>query len=479
MERRAPWPVRWLAEIVVLLLLASGVAIVAFHLDDRLFGGPNPVTHPAAVPPPEGLRLPAEAAAAPVSSPEREVAADPAKVAAAIGALVRRKGVLGRHVGVLVTQLGSGRPLFRAGSPLITPASTTKLLTTTAALESLGPMARFRTSARYEPAGHRLVLVGGGDPFLASSPRAAGTSYPPRADVTTLARTAAQALRAKGVHRVRVAFDDSLFSGPAVNPAWPASYIPDDVVPPISALWVDEGHVPGGEAFVSDPAAEAGRVFAAALRRAGVAVGPAVVRAKATPDATEVASVESPPLGEIVERTLEVSDNQAAEVLARHVGLAQKQQGSFAAATVAVLDTLRKLGVDVTGDRLYDGSGLSRLDRLTTDSEAQVVRLSTTAEHPELRPVMTGLPVAGFTGSLTYRFAQGPQEAKGRVRAKTGTLTGVHGLAGIADDVSGARMVFVIVADRVRLLKNFEAQTLVDRIAGALGACRCGVGSSP
>ena len=108
-----------------------------------------------------------------------------------------------------------------------------------------------------------------------------------------------------------------------------------------------------------------------------------------------------------------------------------------------------------------------------------MVRLAASAEHPELRSVLTGLPVAGFTGSLTYRFDKGPAEAKGRVRAKTGTLTGVHGLAGVADDASGARMVFVLVADRVRLLKNLEAQTLIDRVAGALGACRCGVGSTP
>ena len=106
--------------------------------------------------------------------------------------------------------------------------------------------------------------------------------------------------------------------------------------------------------------------------------------------------------------------------------------------------------MNVTGDRLYDGSGLSRLDRLTTDSLRHRWSGSPrVAEHPELRPVMTGLPVAGFTGSLTYRFDKGPPEAKGRVRAKTGTLTGVHGLAGIADDATGARMVFVVVADRV------------------------------
>jgi D-alanyl-D-alanine carboxypeptidase/D-alanyl-D-alanine-endopeptidase (penicillin-binding protein 4) len=96
-----------------------------------------------------------------------------------------------------------------------------------------------------------------------------------------------------------------------------------------------------------------------------------------------------------------------------------------------------------------------------------------------LRQVLTGLPVSGFTGSLAYRFDTGPADARGRVRAKTGTLTGVHGLAGVVDDVSDGRMSFVVVADQVKPRKELAAQTLVDRIAGALGACTCGVGSSP
>jgi D-alanyl-D-alanine carboxypeptidase/D-alanyl-D-alanine-endopeptidase (penicillin-binding protein 4) len=479
-ERRAHWAWRWLAEIVVLALLAFGVVAARFDLGERWFGwGPDPATEPAAVAPPEGLRLPQEAAAGPVSTPPAVRRADPAKVAAAVRPLLARRGVLGRHVGVLVTELSSGSALFRSGATSITPASTTKLLTSTAALESLGPMARFRTTARWDASHRRLVLVGGGDPFLASSPGEARTAYPHKADVVTLAQAAARRLRSQHVRRVSLAYDDSYFTGPAVNPAWPATYIPEGVVPPISALWVDEGHAPGSEGFVADPAAEATRVFGVALRRAGVKVRPKTVRAGAGPDAVEVASVSSAPLGQLVERTLEVSDNQAAEVLARHVGLAEKQEGSFAAGTSAVLGVLRGLGVDVAGDRLYDGSGLSRRDRLDTGTLAAVVRLATSHQHPELRSVMTGLPVAGFTGSLAYRFDKGPVEARGRVRAKTGTLTGVHGLAGLADDATGARMVFVVVADRVRLPKNLEAQTLIDRIAGALGACRCGVGSQP
>ena len=256
-----------------------------------------------------------------------------------------RKRVLGRHVGVLVTDLRTGRQLFRSGAPTVTPASTTKLLTSTAALSTLGPMARFRTTVRYLPASHRLVLVGGGDPFLASSPKQAAANYPDRADVVTLAQRAVAKLRAMKVARVRLGFDDSAFSGPAVNPHWPASYIPEEVVPPISALWVDEGQDADGYGFVPDPATRAAQVFRSALISAGLRVAPQVSRVTTPAEATEVASVSSAPLGEIVQRTLAVSDNQAAEVLARHVGLAERQEGSFEAGAAAVLEVLRGLGV--------------------------------------------------------------------------------------------------------------------------------------
>ncbi len=398
-------------------------------------------------------------------------------MAAAVQPLLRRK-VLGPHVGVQVSDLATGRSLFRSGAAAVTPASTTKLLSGLAALEALGPMARLRTTVSYLPGRREVVLVGGGDPFLASSPKAARAAYPGRADVVTLARAVARDLLARDVRRVRLGYDDSYFSGPAVNPQWPSTYVPEGVVPPITALWVDQGRDPDGSGYVADPSSRAAEVFADALRSSGVQVRPAVRRVPTPPSGTQVAAVSSAPLGEIVERTLAVSDNQAAEVLARHVGLAERQEGSFAAGSAAVLEVLGRLGVRVGGSRLYDGSGLSRENLVTTRALVDTIRVAASADHPQLRHVVTGLPVAGFTGSLTYRFDKGPDAARGRVRAKTGTLTGVHGLAGIAEDESGARMAFAIVADRVRLPKNLEAQTLIDRIAGALGACTCGVGSA-
>ncbi len=479
MGEKRHWSLRFAAEIVVVVLLATALVSYRFDLGERWFGwrAADPATEPAAVLPPVGLRLPAPRAVPAVSLPGPAIGVDSSRVAATVRPMLRRD-VLGKHFGVLVTDLATGEPVYREGASSVVPASTTKLVTSTAALATLGPMVRFRTTVRWIPRTHRLVLVGGGDPFLASSRKVAGGAYPDRASVTNLAGLAARKLRAMKVTKVRLGFDDSYFTGPSVNPAWPDTYIPEAVVSPISALWVDEGHAPDRSTFVTDPAAEAARVFGAALRAKGLDVRGQAARVKVPEAAADVAAVSSAPLGEIVERTLEASDNQAAEVLARHVGLAERQEGSFRAGAAAVLDVVGRLGVPTEGARLYDGSGLSRKNRFDPRTLAAVVSLSVSKDHPELRQVFTGLPVAGFTGSLRHRFDTGPKKARGRVRAKTGTLTGVHGLAGVADDVDGGRMAFVLVADQVGALKDLEAQVLIDRIAGALGACRCGVGSA-
>ncbi|WP_457109005.1 D-alanyl-D-alanine carboxypeptidase/D-alanyl-D-alanine endopeptidase [Marmoricola sp. URHA0025 HA25] len=462
----------WVPEAVVVLLVASAVANLAFHLDSRWFGlDPADARHqPAAVLPPEGLDLVAGSPAPPVATGSPGGKLDEAAVRQALAAYVADAS-LGAHVDVAVGDLTGGGTVFTSGAGAVTPASTTKLLTATAALEKLGPMTRFTTVVRQE--GNRVVLVGGGDPFLASTRTAAKGLYPARATLDDLAAGTAAVLGKQGLARVRLSYDDSLFTGPAVNPAWPPSYLPDDVVPPITALWADEGKGPDGR-YVADPSAAAAAEFARALAAHGVAVRGVPLRAVSTGSDTEIASVESAPLGEIVERTLAVSDNNAAEVLAHHVGIAVQKDGSFAGGVSGVLQVLDGLGVDTTGASLYDGSGLSRRDRLSPETLLDVLRVAASDEHPELRAVLTGLPVAGFTGSLQWRFDDAPAAARGRVRAKTGTLTGVSGLAGFVTDLDGNRMAFVAIADRISPPQTLAARHALDLIAGALAACHCG-----
>lgn len=471
----------WLPTLLVLAIVAAAFASYRLDLGPRYLPwlSVDPQSEPAAIAPPPGVELPEWTDPEPVAGvvpPARRGHVDQAAVAAALAPGLRDED-LGRHVVAAVGDLDGDGPTWTYGEGAVIPASTTKLLTGAAALEALGTDTRFTTRVVAGATTRDVVLVGGGDPYLAGKPLTpdeAASTYPQRADVVTLARETAAALGDRA--RVRVQYDDSLFSGPSDNPRWRADYVPDDIVSPITALWVDRGASPTGYGYVDDPSAAAAQAFVEALRQAGVRVRGNPSPATAAPDAAELASVASAPVADIVERVLEVSDNEAAEVLARHVGLAVDGVGSFEAGSAAVLATLRTLGVDTGTDVIHDGSGLSRLNRVSAATLLQVVQAAAAPEHPALRPVLTGLPVAGFTGSLAYRFDTGSAQAPGRVRAKTGTLSRVHSLAGVTTDREGTPMAFVVAVDRAGEDDKLDAQQAVDRLAGDLAACRCTAG---
>ncbi|MFA6298619.1 MAG: D-alanyl-D-alanine carboxypeptidase/D-alanyl-D-alanine-endopeptidase [Nocardioides sp.] len=472
---------RTIGILLALALIVGGVASWHYGLVDRWLDRdqPSPGADPVTVAAPDGLDLP------PVTSPPQVAAA---VRSGALSAAAVRKALapyladpdLGRHVLAAVAPLTGGRPLVEEGSGTAVPASTTKLVTTTAALLALGPERTFETQVlRAGP--RRVVLVGGGDPFLeAAQPDEGadtddtddGPPYPPRADVADLAAQTAKKLKARGVRQVRVEYDAGLFTGPSASPQWEPDYVPDGVVSPVTALWVDQGRSPTGFGRVADPALTAATAFATALAAAGVKVTGAPTPGTAPESADQVASVSSAPLGEIVEQVLQVSDNEASEVLLRHVGIAAGGEASFAGGRRGVVRTLKAAGVDLTGATLYDGSGLSRRNSMTPGVLLDVLRLATT--RPELGSVVSGLPVAGFTGSLALRFEDAPAEGRGRVRAKTGTLTGVSSLAGVVTDLDGNPMLFVLMSDRVALVDTLDARDALDSAAAALGACHCG-----
>ncbi len=174
-----------------------------------------------------------------------------------------------------------------------------------------------------------------------------------------------------------------------------------------------------------------------------------------------------------MQHIIEVSDNEGAEVLLRQVAIAAGKPGSATAGVAAMTATLTELGVDLSRATVYDGSGLSRQDRLPIGVLVDVLQLAADPEHPELRTVVSTLPVAGFTGSLAVRFTVSAPDGLGQVRAKTGTLTGVHGLAGLVMTRSGVPLVFAAIADRVRLPRTLDARDQLDKIAARLATCGC------
>ena len=282
----------------------------------------------------------------------------------------------------------------------------------------------------------RVVLVGGGDPYLS------------RDQLTGLAASTAEALKGRGERSVRVGYDASLFTGPARSPTWPSGYATS--ASSVSALWADRGRVTGhstGPRF-ADPAKDAADRFAAALRTAGVRVR-SVTSTRAPEEAAPLASVVSQPLRLTVETMLRISDNDTAEVLFRQVGLARRDDGSFTGGRRAVHDELGRLGVWQDSTRIYDGSGLSRQTRVSPTQLVEVVRLGLTEDRPAMRSLLTGLPVAGVDGSLQARFRDDRSEVgRGLVRAKTGTLRGVYALAGYSRTADGSMLVFAFLGQR-------------------------------
>ena len=271
-----------------------------------------------------------------------------------------------------------------------------------------------------------IVLVGGGDPLLASRAALTRTAamghtvYPGRttATIDQLADSAAKALVAAGHRRVRLGYDATLFTQP-VSPHWRSVYVSSSVVAPVSALWVDEARTKAPlPPACRRPAAGRGGAVRCPAARSGGSMSPG----RRPPSGRSVRRrhsrpVSSAPLSSIVEHVLLTSDNDGAEVLARQAALAAGRKPDFAGGAATTLSQLRKLGVDTRGVRLFDGSGLSRDDRISGDTLTQVVRLATGERHPELSAVLAGLPVGAFNGSLAARFRVG-RPGWGRVRPR-------------------------------------------------------------
>ncbi|MFD3521844.1 D-alanyl-D-alanine carboxypeptidase/D-alanyl-D-alanine-endopeptidase [Streptomyces sp. NPDC058653] len=395
---------------------------------------------------------------------------------------------LGPAPAASVVDVATGEELYgqRADRPM-TPASTIKIATAVAALSALGPDHRIATTVvtAHDKAGDRgkrdddkgadkgddksgdktadkgdtkaddtpdakadakadedpteITLVGGGDATL------------DRKSLRALAHDTARALRDRGVHRVTVRFDVSLYSGDREHPIGP-----NDNIAPVTALMSGQGRLDdsardsfGGPAPRSgDPAGDAADVFVELLREGGVRVAKPPAKGKAPKDADRLAVTRSRPVSALVERMLTNSDNDIGESLVRQVAIKAGRPASFAGAQQAVQAELKKLKLPVDGALLRDGSGLNRHDRITTGLLTALLARAADPDRPELRPVLTGLPVAGFSGTLRGRYDDGDAiTGSGLIRAKTGTLTGVNSLAGTVVGPGGRLLAFAFLAE--------------------------------
>lgn len=486
---RQSWPLVLLAALLVALATPAALLVAPGFL------GPEA---PAPAPPAPGWQQ------APATLSARQglatldasavVPAQPA-VAAQLDPLLKADG--GGTFTALVQDALTGQVLFdRGGSEGRVPASNMKLLTATAALRSMGPEHRFSTTVVAGPAPGQVVLVGGGDVLLGP-----GESNPERAlghaGLATLAAGTVAALKADGASgELKVLVDDSLFSGPALNPAWESGDVAAGEVAPLFPLALNSARYDPAVTTgprPQDSAVTVAEEFAARLRTAGAAAGltvaagversprPAAARPLATTapegggsgEPRVLAEVQSATVAEQVDVMLQDSDNYLAEALGRLTALADGLPGSNDGATAAVHAQLSAAGLATDAMKLVDVCGLAMGNQVSARQFTEVVRAITSGTDTRLRAALDGFPVAGLTGTLDTRYGgDATAGGAGLVRAKTGTLNTVLALSGYVVDADGRLLVFSFIGNGLTpgAAGNKEA---LDRAATALAGCGC------
>ena len=388
------------------------------------------------------------ALAAPASTPARPIQDSQLQIRLA-RALHVPHVALARSAAVAL-DLTTGTVLFQQnGNRSLAPASNEKLPLTYAALVRLGTAFRIDTDVigQGEQDGTQwtgtLVLKGNGDPTLS------------RADLRALAGQ----VKSLGIRSVTggVNGDESAYDARRIVAGWKASFFIDES-PPLSALVVDRARV--GSVVSRAPALAAATAFRDALRQVGIAVAGPVRTAPADEWSQVLASVSSPTLAAMVRFMDRESDNFTAEMLLKQLGLAALDRGTSAAGATVVMQTLAEAGVPMTGVRIVDGSGLSRLDRLTTNALGSLLKVAWA--DPAVRPaLLAALPVAGVNGTLQHRLKKPP--ARGRVLAKTGTTDSASSLSGYVSD----RYAFAVMQNG-NPLSYWWARRAQDRFAQVL-----------
>ncbi|MBV9952810.1 MAG: D-alanyl-D-alanine carboxypeptidase/D-alanyl-D-alanine-endopeptidase [Acidimicrobiia bacterium] len=394
---------------------------------------------------------PADAARTCTPWRDRPVSAKAASLTKVLAAHLLDPRFAGTRISASVWVDGLGEVLADHPDDRLPVASNEKLLTTAGVLESLPLSATLDTEVRLDPASGNLVLVAGGDPTLT-------INGPHSLDALALL------VRAAGITQVRggLVVDDTHFDRARTAPGWGDDQVPA-YVGPMSAFMVDDNRYRTDPAFLAEPALGNGETFLARLAAVGVTVAGRLTLGTAPASATHVATLASPSIGDLLTRMLLTSDNEIAETLTREAGARLTGVGSTPAGTGVLAERLRKDCAPVDTGGWTDGSGLSHSDVRSARELRRLMEFARTKRW--WHDLVSRLPVAGRSGTLSLRFRG--TAAEGRVRAKTGTIIGGATLTGALKTASGRRAVFSVLLNGPQASVAMHA---VDDLIAALAA---------
>ena len=435
---------------------------------------------------------------------------------ATLQAALAESGVPREALAVYVQAVGTSEPLleWNAERPM-NPASTMKLVTTLAALEVLGPGYVWRTEVYAdgpivgEVLQGNLVLKGYGDPkltlesfwLLLRELRARGLReirgelIVDRSVFTTQGGDPAQfdneptrpynvqpdalLLNFKSVrlqfvpqaasgsvkiiatpHLPQIDIVNQLVLGPGSCEFWPEQ--PQAL--PEQARLVFTGVFPSGCGDKSrsfsllTPNDYALALFQQVWRDLGGTFAGGIREGVLPPEARLLAAWESPPLSEVIRDINKFSNN----VMARQMFLtlsfaADAPPASPDKSARAVREWLQRAGLELPELVLENGSGLSRIERISARGLARVLLRG--FNGPLMPEYLAALPIPGVDGTLRRRL--GGSAASGQAHIKTGYLEGVRAIAGYVLDNRGRWLVVVAIVNHPSAINTQSFQDAV------------------
>jgi D-alanyl-D-alanine carboxypeptidase/D-alanyl-D-alanine-endopeptidase (penicillin-binding protein 4) len=346
-------------------------------------------------------------------------------------------------------------------------ASVMKLLTATAALQVLGPNYRIQTKvyADLDIPG-QIVIVGAGDPTLSRVRAGVQSVYKDAPKLSDLAVQINEWARATPI--TSIVLDSTYFAEEGWDPGNPESERTIGYQSLVSALQVDGDRISPAQftsARTGRPVLSAGEAFKKEL---GDFAKTAILVESETPAGfIEIGSVQSQPMSRWITYILQRSENIQSEMMAKLVSVDLGFDGSFESFDPAFKRALGTTGLDFTGVRIRDASGLSQLNMVSPKFMAELMRL-VNSEFADFGQIKRSLSIAGESGTLGSRFKGDIADAAGDIFAKNGYIIGVHTLNGIINAKDGTVLTFAIYALGDT---GSDVRTAIDTLATAFYRC--------
>jgi serine-type D-Ala-D-Ala carboxypeptidase/endopeptidase (penicillin-binding protein 4) len=448
--------------------------------------------------------IPTQAQPPTITAPPALPAICPNQLPTAINEIIDRPELRRYRWGIVVQALNGTNQLYnRDGDRLFIPASNVKLITTAVALRQLGTMTRLRTSVYQLPSTgntSNLLVVGRGDPSLTATGLQSIAQQLKQQGKTNIGQISFDDgyFRGEQINSDWEWGDLSTDYAPAINGLMfgqnsnPLTVSPQQVGMPLRYNWKDpslnnwqvdnqsltapasqESNVNAIAMFgkptirltgklalnstptqidlpLVNPAESFISAFRQSLNRSGISVSSTrLLSVQNTFNLPEIAAINSPTIGELINETNQRSNNIYAEVLLRSIGRTHPEHYTTTEDTsnlgiALVKQNLTAMGVDPQAYRISDGSGLSRHNLVAPNTFVRV--LSAMSIAPTAQIYRDSLPVAGFSGSLKNRMKG--TLAQGILRAKTGSMSGVVSLSGYIYPPQYSPLVFSIILNQ-------------------------------